>query len=140
MLSVQAREAVETRATLEKKLAQKEKEKKEENLRQLAQKARDERAGIRSQASGRDDVDMREREQMRYDRHKDRQRDRNIARAAPDKRSRLERERERDISEKIALGQPNRSSGSGETQFDQRLFNRNKVFVTLLNFSDCQMP
>jgi len=32
---------------MEKKLAQKEKEKREENLRQLAQKAREERAGIR---------------------------------------------------------------------------------------------
>lgn len=46
-----AREAVEMRAQLEKKLAQKEKEKKEENLRQLAQKAREERAGIRTQAA-----------------------------------------------------------------------------------------
>jgi len=35
------------RAQVEKKLAQKEKEKREENLRQLAQKAREERAGIR---------------------------------------------------------------------------------------------
>jgi len=43
----QAREAVETRAQVEKKIAQKEKEKREENLRQLAQKAREERAGIR---------------------------------------------------------------------------------------------
>lgn len=42
-----AREAVETRAQLEKKLAQKEKEAKEEHLRQLAQRARDERAGIK---------------------------------------------------------------------------------------------
>jgi len=32
-------------------LAQKEKEKKEEHLRQLAQKAREERAGIRTQAA-----------------------------------------------------------------------------------------
>lgn len=42
-----AREAVEMRAQLEKKVAQKEKEKKEEHLRTLAQKAREERAGIR---------------------------------------------------------------------------------------------
>lgn len=48
---MQAREAVEMRAQLEKKLAQKEKEKKEEHLRQLAQKAREERAGIRTQAA-----------------------------------------------------------------------------------------
>lgn len=46
-----ARDAVEMRAQLEKKLAQKEKEKKEDHLRQLAQKAREERAGIRSAAA-----------------------------------------------------------------------------------------
>lgn len=40
------------RAQLEKKLAQKEKEKKEEHLRQLAQKAREERAGIRTIVPG----------------------------------------------------------------------------------------
>ena len=36
------------RATLEKKVAQREKEKKEENLKKLAQKAREERAGIKN--------------------------------------------------------------------------------------------
>ncbi|KAK9872705.1 hypothetical protein WA026_018839 [Henosepilachna vigintioctopunctata] len=45
-LNIAHRKAVETRAQLEKKLAQKEKEQKEENLRQLAQRARNERAGI----------------------------------------------------------------------------------------------
>lgn len=39
------------RAQLEKKLAQKEKEKKEDHLRQLAQKAREERAGLKSAAA-----------------------------------------------------------------------------------------
>lgn len=43
---------------------------------------------------------------LRQDRHKERARDRNLARAAPDKRSKLQRERERDISEQIALGMP----------------------------------
>ena len=38
------------RATLEKKLAQKEKEKKERKLVELAQRARDERAGIKAAA------------------------------------------------------------------------------------------
>lgn len=100
-----ARDAVEMRAQLEKKLAQKEKEKKEEHLRQLAQKAREERAGVRSAAGGgkeecssfipssslkfsltdKDD-DLKERDQLRMERHKERARDRNLARAAPDKR------------------------------------------------------
>ena len=42
-----ARESVEARAQLEKKIAAKEKESKEMKLRELAQKAREERAGIR---------------------------------------------------------------------------------------------
>lgn len=40
-----AREAVEARAQLERKLAQREKEKKEDHLRLMAQKARDHRNG-----------------------------------------------------------------------------------------------
>ncbi|XP_075212329.1 puff-specific protein Bx42 [Lycorma delicatula] len=121
-----AREAVEMRAQLEKKLAQKEKEKKEEHLRQLAQKAREERAGIRALAPAEKDDEARERDQMRYERHKDRARERNLARAAPDKRSKLQRDRERDISEQIALGLPAKTNTAGEAQFDQRLFNTSK--------------
>lgn len=120
-----AREAVETRAQLEKKLAQKEKELKEEHLRQLAQKARDERAGIKTanvSSSGLVNEEEKEREMLRQDRHKERARERNLARAAPDKRSKLQRERERDISEQIALGMPAKTIGTGEAQFDQRLF------------------
>lgn len=123
-----AREAVEMRAQMEKTLAKKEKERKEENLRMLAQKAREERAGIRSQAGNEKerDEEVKEREQLRYERHKERQRERNLQRAAPDKRSKLERQRERDISEQIALGLPNARVSTGETQYDQRLFNQSK--------------
>lgn len=86
-----AREAVETRAQLERKLAQKEKEVKEEHLRQLAQKARDERAGIKTAAgpassAGAVNDEEKERDMLRQDRHKERARERNLARAAPDKR------------------------------------------------------
>nr|NVI70192.1 Bx42 [Cucujiformia] len=98
-----AREAVETRAQLEKKLAQKEKKQKEEHLRQLAQRARDEGNRIRVAPTEKTaDEEKREGEMLRQDRHKERARERNLARAAPDKRSKLQRERERDISEQIA--------------------------------------
>ncbi|CAL9692112.1 unnamed protein product [Knipowitschia caucasica] len=124
-----AREAVEMRAQVEKKMAQKEKEKKEEKLRELAQMARDRRAGIKShgdKVAGGDDVgEVRERDEIRYDRRKERQHDRNIARAAPDKRSKLQRDQDRDISELIALGVPNPRTSS-EVQYDQRLFNQSK--------------
>ncbi|KAG8190087.1 hypothetical protein JTE90_006027 [Oedothorax gibbosus] len=120
-----AREAVEMRSQLEKKLAQKEKEKKEEHLRKLAQQAREQRAGIRTTSQAQPNHEAVERDQLRQERHKDRQRERNIARAAPDKRNKLEKQRERDISEQIALGMPN-TRQSNELQFDQRLFNTNK--------------
>lgn len=119
-----AREAVEMRAQIEKKLAQKEKEKQEEKLRMLAQKARDERTGIRKADEKEEEVT--ERDEFRRDRARERQRDRNLARAAPDKRSRLQRERNRDISEKIALGVPNTRAAGDDMQFDQRLFNQSK--------------
>ena len=120
-----AREAVETRAQMERKIAQKEKEKKEDHLRQLAQKAREERAGIKSGIESPKE-EVRERDQIRHERHKERQRDRNLQRAAPEKRTRLERQRERDISEQIALGVANAKASSSEVQFDQRLFNQSK--------------
>ncbi|XP_022625608.1 SNW domain-containing protein 1 [Seriola lalandi dorsalis] len=121
-----AREAVEMRAQVEKKMAQKEKEKKEEKLRELAQMARDRRAGIKSHGDkGGEDGEARERDEIRHDRRKERQHDRNISRAAPDKRSKLQRDQERDVSELIALGMPNPRSSS-EAQYDQRLFNQSK--------------
>ena len=118
-----AREAVEMRTTLEKKLAQKEKEEKEARLRELAQAARNERAGIRSGAK--DDTEM-ERDELRNERHRERARQRNIDRAAPERRSKLERDRERDISEQIALGLPAKTAATGEGMFDARLFNQSR--------------
>ncbi|XDV41692.1 hypothetical protein PO909_010510 [Leuciscus waleckii] len=121
-----AREAVEMRAQVEKKMAQKEKEKKEEKLRELAKMARDRRAGIKAHGDkGGEDTEVREREEIRHERRKERQHDRNISRAAPDKRSKLQRDQDRDISELIALGQPNPRTSS-EAQYDQRLFNQSK--------------
>merc|ERR1712012_853012 len=60
-----ARESVEARAQLEKKMAAKEKEAKEMKLRDLAQKAREERAGLRSKD---DDKGERERDELRQER------------------------------------------------------------------------
>ena len=76
------------------------------------------------------DEEMRDRDEIRRDRHKERQRDRNLARAGADKRNRIQRERERDISEKIALGLPNTAGtkGDSEAMFDQRLFNKERVW------------
>ncbi|XP_063255147.1 SNW domain-containing protein 1 isoform X1 [Prinia subflava] len=119
-----AREAVEMRAQVERKMAQKEKEKHEEKLREMAQKARERRAGIKTHVE-KEDGEVRERDEIRHDRRKERQHDRNLSRAAPDKRSKLQRNENRDISEVIALGVPN-PRPSNEIQYDQRLFNQSK--------------
>ena len=72
------------RKQLEVKVAKREKEKQEEKLRKLAQKAREARAGIQNESDK--SHDEKERDQLRYERHKDREKQRRIAKAAPDKR------------------------------------------------------
>lgn len=46
------------------------------------------------------------------------------------RRSKLQRDRERDVTEKIALGVAGGGSQSQEAMYDQRLFNQNKVSLT----------
>jgi len=124
-----AREAVEMRAQVEKKMAQKEKERKEEKLREMAQAARDRRAGIKSHGGdkgGGDDGEVRERDEIRQERTKNRQHERNISRASNEKRSKLQRDQDRDISEVMAINPNMRHSNNSEAQYDQRLFNQSK--------------
>jgi SNW domain-containing protein 1 len=133
----EARKAISLRATMEKKVAQKEREGKEDRLRDLAKVARDKRIGIHgpSGAGGEGEEgegeeegvaeEARERDVLRQERHRERERERRLARAHPDKRSKLERNKDRDVSEKIALGLPT-GAPSQEALFDQRLFNQSK--------------
>jgi SNW domain-containing protein 1 len=132
-----AREEVAKRAAIQKKLAVKEKEKKEELLRRLAQEARDQRkqgpADEEEQDHPHDHDDddddvteedlakKAERDRIREERRKERERERRLAA----KKSKLSRDDERDVSEKIALGQmaPQQSQ---ETLYDQRLFNQSQ--------------
>ena len=74
-------EAIQTKAK------QMEKERHEQSLRNLAQQARDERAGLRVAPTEVDGVA--EREKIREERHRERERQRRIAAAAPDKRAKL---------------------------------------------------
>lgn len=61
------------------------------------------------------------------ERQEERRRERNVARAAPDKQQKLKRNQERDISEVIALGLPDTKARNNETRFDERLFNSQTV-------------
>ncbi|CAD6196097.1 unnamed protein product [Caenorhabditis auriculariae] len=120
-----AREAVEARAQLERRVAQNKKAEQEEKMRQMAAKARQERAGNRKRDEDEDDQ-VKAREEIRRDRLDDIRKERNIARSRPDKLDRLRREKDRDISEKIVLGLPDANKRTGEPQFDQRLFDQSK--------------
>lgn len=115
-----SREGIAMRQEVQKRAAQKEKERKEEVLRKMAQRARDERAGIRHELEE-DDMDgFEEREALRRERNRERTRERNIANAAPAKKTQLQRNKERDVSERIALGLPAPNTQAGE--YDTRLF------------------
>lgn len=125
----QHREALEERKKSEMLMAQKEKEKNEDKLRLLAQQARQERVAVKrgfghsrvgeSDEDG-DSEEERERHQIRDQRHRDRVRNANIKAGPSTKRTKLDRERERDISEQIALGVARPSAHED----DQRLYDQ----------------
>jgi len=131
-----AREEVEKRAHIQKKLAAKDKERKEDELRELAMRAREERAmappppppppsggGQLGELEREDDTEAEAagRDELRYERKRERERERRMENK-DGKRSKMTRDSERDVSERIALGQA--VPKSTETLFDQRLFNQ----------------
>lgn len=118
---LKAREAVDTRNKVQQQLAKKQKEEKEQQLREMALNARTNRAGIHT--ADKSDDQSNERDQIRHERNKERQRAAALQRAGGDKKN---RPKERDISEQIALGV--QSAGSTGVQYDQRLFNMSAGF------------
>ena len=140
----------------------KEKERKEHELRALAQKACFERTGvvppaavsIASEKNAMDSSDMRidreharekekdlpketreEREECIWrekiceERRREREKERNLEAkdAAMRKKSKITRDRNRDVSEQVALGMASAGAGKGEEiMYDQRLFNQEK--------------
>lgn len=158
-----AREAVSMRSKVQREMLMKEKEKKERELRDLAQKARSERTGaappssavpMPSEKSTMDAADTRgdydrprererdypketreereerlQREKIREERRRERERERRLENKdlAMGKKSKITRDRDRDISEKVALGMASTGAGrGGEVMYDQRLFNQEK--------------
>ena len=148
-----AREEVRLRAQMQQKLAEKEKAQKEEHLRSLAQKAREERAGpsgggaggggggrarsysrsvsrspspysSRSATPSEDEGAARDRERMRRERRQDAERQLRQSRMGTERRiQHMAREQNRDISEKVALGLA-KPTQSSESMWDSRLFNQ----------------
>ena len=183
-----AREAVEARAAIQRQLLAREKDRKEEELRALAQAARLARGGVAMGVYAPEEAEVRlppppplpgsrppamdfdadeglrdgpppggypppppppaggypppppppfseppesaaaaaRREEIREERRRERERERRLeARdAGGGKRSKVTRDRERDISEVVALGQARVGGATGEQLYDQRLFNQ----------------
>ncbi|EPS60134.1 hypothetical protein M569_14669 [Genlisea aurea] len=69
-----------------------------------------------------------EREKIREERRRERERERRLEAkdAAMGKKSKITRDRDRDISEKVALGMASTGGKAGEVMYDQRLFNQEK--------------
>ena len=122
-----AREAVEVRAQIERKVASKARERKEEHLQKIAMEARAARAGLRGAANPEEESELASRDALRRERARDRAHDRNLNRSGADGKVRTLRDKDRDISEQIALGMPNpRLDTNSESLFDQRLFNQSR--------------
>jgi SNW domain-containing protein 1 len=144
-----AREEVKQRAQMQQKLAEKEKLQKEEHLRMLAQKAREERANANKPSrrarsysgssyssrsnSGSEDEAARERMRARQERRQENERQLRQGRMGTERRMQmLAREQGRDISEKVALGLA-KPTQSKETMYDSRLFNQTSGFDSGFN-------
>eukprot|EP00536_Pseudo-nitzschia_multiseries_P003363 jgi/Psemu1/185710/e_gw1.51.110.1 len=112
----QARQEVRLRAQVQKKLTMQEKDRREEELRRLANQARLER----SAADNDDAVAARQRERLRKERRRERERELRQENNSELKKRKLEKER--DVSEKIALGVHTGTGGAGEV--DSRLYNQ----------------
>lgn len=147
-----AREEVKQRALAQQRLAEKEKAQKDEHLRMLAQKAREERAnagggrwrsrsrsgsysGSASDHSRSDDDEegVRARERARAEKRREEERKLRQTRMGHEKKIQvMAREQNRDISEKVALGlaKPTQSS---ESMYDARLFNQTSGFDSGFN-------
>uniref|UniRef100_A0A7N0UD20 Uncharacterized protein n=1 Tax=Kalanchoe fedtschenkoi TaxID=63787 RepID=A0A7N0UD20_KALFE len=83
----------------------------------------------REQVEDKDEKMRRERDKIREERRRERERERRLeAKDAPvGKKSKTTRDRERDVSEKVALGMASATAGrGGEVMYDQRLFNQDK--------------
>jgi len=155
-----AREEVKQRGLMQQRLAEKEKQQKEDNLRALAQKAREDRAKAtrgdsrdrdsrsrsrsgssydsrsRSRSRSGSEVsvdDRREREQQRAERRREAQRELRQKNMGHERRIQMmAREQNRDISEKVALGLA-KPTQSKESMYDSRLFNQSSGFQAGFN-------
>ncbi|CAD5230882.1 unnamed protein product [Bursaphelenchus xylophilus] len=118
-----AREGVEARNQMERRIADNKKLEQEKKMMELAKEARANRQN--KKVDEEEDEAVQRRDEIRKEKIGEIRRERNLVRGRPDAAEKLKRDRERDISEKVALGLPGtKDKGGSETQFDHRLFNK----------------
>jgi len=126
-----AREEVDQRAQIAKMQASKIKEHKEQDLREMAQQLLDEKTrSVQLEADESSDEDSdaqleeeeaRARDEIRAERRREMERERRLEAAG--KNTKMARDADRDISEKLALGLATKTAGD-DMMYDQRLFNQ----------------
>ncbi|KAL5701420.1 hypothetical protein ACHQM5_026758 [Ranunculus cassubicifolius] len=124
-----AREAVSTRAKVQKELLMQDKLRKEENSRSLAAKARLDAAAESSKLTRDEQEGRLRRDNIREESKMERKRKGCLKKknTAMGKKSKITRDEDRDISEKVALGMANTNGvGHSEAMYDQRLFTQDK--------------
>ena len=139
-----AREEVKQRAAMQQKLAENKRAAKEEQLRQLAQQAREAGGGHSRRRSGSTssgssyssrsssgESAAREREKLRGERREENKRQMRQSRMGTERKIQM-MTRDRDISEKVALGMA-KPTQTRETMYDSRLFNQTSGFDTGIN-------
>jgi len=114
----QAREEVRRRNELAKSNMLKQKQVQEDQLREFALKAHN----ANRDKERTDNPEVKQRDQIRQER----KRDREDERRDDMKKSKVSRDRERDVSEALALGQAGRLTRQGESIYDSRLFNQDQ--------------
>jgi len=125
-----ARDEMDHRNQIAKMQSQKKKEHKEADLRDMAQKLLDEKTHAVQEEVAADRVDSdeekeedeaRQRDEIRWERRREMERERRLEAAG--KNTKMARDADRDVSEKIALGLATKTGGDDQ-MYDQRLFNQ----------------
>jgi SNW domain-containing protein 1 len=122
-----ARDEVTKRLNINRELEIQRQKEREEELSQIAEQARLQRAAISTEAiqneSRQERIERIERERIREERRLEREREHRLAqRGRESKKTKTSRDYQRDISEKLALGEA--VPRTVESMFDSRLFNQ----------------
>uniref|UniRef100_A0A0G4GQ91 SKI-interacting protein SKIP SNW domain-containing protein n=1 Tax=Chromera velia CCMP2878 TaxID=1169474 RepID=A0A0G4GQ91_9ALVE len=126
-----AREEIRLRTEMMKNQKQLMEKQREEQLRQIAMKAREEREAMKRRAAEDDEEDEQRQRRAEIEKGRKREIERDFRLEQAGKKSKRGRDEDRDVSEVIALG--GAAATSQESMFDARLFNQSSGLDTGYN-------